>query len=133
MAATMDRPIYVLHERGQIYAFNSEGSRRDIFIRFIASREQWEALEVTSETALSIRTKALPGRTVRGRRGGGKSNASSLDTKSSGSKDRPKSKVSLGKHTAKTAAATGSLGGNTAKTHEAKECLKTPSFGGPKR
>ena len=132
LAATMDRPIYVIHERGQIYAFNPEGSRKNIFLRYISSKEHWEALEVTSETALAIRTKALPGRTVGGRRGGGKSNGSSLGgyTKSSGSKDRPKSSSSLGKHTVKTAAATGSLGGKTAKDHEAKEWLKAPSLGG---
>ena len=55
------------HEQGHIQAFNPEGRRKNIFLRFIASKG-WEALGVSLETALSVCTRALPGRTV----GGGK-------------------------------------------------------------
>lgn len=45
------------HEQGHIEAFNPEGRRKNIFLRFIASKG-WEALDVCLETALSVCTKA---------------------------------------------------------------------------
>ena len=95
LAATLDRPIHCIHETGQIYTFNSEGANKDLFLYYL-KWGHYECLEVQAETALQIRTKALPGRPAGGRenKGGGSgrppsSPAPSLGgcTKHSGSQD----------------------------------------------
>ena len=66
LATTLDRPILVLHEYGQICIFNPEGSRPDLYLYYqTCGRYEW--LQVSKETALTLRTKAAAGRTTGGR------------------------------------------------------------------
>ena len=37
LASTLDRPIYVIHEMGQIYGFNLDGSEKDLLIWYSRS------------------------------------------------------------------------------------------------
>ena len=45
LAATVDRPIFILHEMGQVYSFNQEGSEPDLFIWYSNLQGHYEALE----------------------------------------------------------------------------------------
>ena len=116
LAATLNRPIFILHEMGQIYCFNQEGSEPDLFIWYSNLQGHYEALEVTTEAALAMKTKALPAKTSGGRqanRGGGKSpktgsskdrfatESQSFCASSIGGKTRCSSKSSLGGKTRK--------------------------------
>ena len=101
LAATPDRPITVIHERGQIFHFNPEGSRKNLFLYYSPTAGHYECLKVPNEVQLSLRTKALPGQT----KGGRKSCRGGMDS------------LSLGGHTRKTTSQKSlSLGGQTAKT-----------------
>lgn len=64
LASTLDRPITVLHEHGQVYQFNAEGSKKDLFL-FYQTCGHYECLKTTPEAALALRAKSSPG-------GGGK-------------------------------------------------------------
>ena len=46
LAATLDRPIFILHEMGQVYCFNQEGSELDLFFWYSNLQGHYEALEV---------------------------------------------------------------------------------------
>lgn len=72
-ASTLDRPITVLHEHGQVYQFNAEGSKKDLFL-FYQTCGHYECLKTTPEAALALRAKSSPGKTAGGRqnKGGGK-------------------------------------------------------------
>ena len=108
LASTLDRPIYIIHETGQIYGFNQEGSQKDLWIWYSRAQGHYESLQVPPEIALTLRTKALIAKPQGGRqecRGGGKT-------------------PSLGGLTHKTASLGGktkrsglSLGGLTKKSH----------------
>lgn len=79
LASTLDRPIYVLHETGQIYGFNQEGSHKNLWIWYSRSQGHYESLQMTNEIALTLRAKALIAKRTGGRqehRGGGKSTSS---------------------------------------------------------
>lgn len=73
LASTLDRPITVLHEHGQVYQFNAEGSKKDLFL-FYQTCGHYECLKTTPEAALALRAKSSPGKTAGGRqnKGGGK-------------------------------------------------------------
>ena len=78
LASTLDRPIFVIHQTGQIYGFNTEGSQRDLWLYYSKSSGHYESLQVPAEVALSLRTKALLAKPEGGRqdnRGGGKSSS----------------------------------------------------------
>lgn len=108
LASTLDRPIYIIHETGQIYGFNQEGSQKDLWIWYSRAQGHYASLQVPPEIALTLRTKALIAKPQEGRqecRGGGKT-------------------PSLGGLTHKTASLGGktkrsglSLGGLTKKSH----------------
>jgi len=138
VASTMDRPITVLHEAGQVYQFNASGANREIFLFY--ANQHYELLEVTWDAKVALHTKAMPGKTQGGReakRGGGKRTesapslgghtvaskaASSLGSHTRGSGQNPKAE-SLGGKTAGTvrpeAPKSASLGGKTkAATHK---------------
>ena len=70
LATTLDRPILVLHEYGQIYIFNPEGSKPDLYL-YYQTCGRYESLQVSKETALTLRTKAAAGRTPGGRQSRG--------------------------------------------------------------
>ena len=70
LASTLDRPITVVHEQGQIFHFNPEGNRKDLFLYYSASAGHYECLKVPLDVQLSFRTKALPGQTKGGRKSG---------------------------------------------------------------
>eukprot|EP00435_Cladocopium_sp_Y103_P043026 s1688_g12.t1 len=121
-AATMDTPICIIHEQGQVYQYNAEGSRKDIFLYFQAAGH-YEALAVSPESALALRTKAMPGAAKGGRKGGAKSASSlgghtrkSAPSSLGGRTRQPAS--SLGHKTRKSSgpckAASSSIGGRTA-------------------
>ena len=74
LAATLDRPITVLHEQGQVYSYNPEGAKKDVFLYYTTHPGHYEALDVQAEAALRLRTKASPGKTAGGKRGGGRTN-----------------------------------------------------------
>lgn len=82
LTTTMDRPIFVLHETGQVYSFCPQGSHRDIFPLLYSKKEgHFEALSASSKAALRIRAKPTTGITKGGRgfhRGGGKTGADSV-------------------------------------------------------
>ena len=101
LAATLDRPITVVHEKGQIFHFNPEDNRKNLFLYYSPTAGHYECLKVPNEVQLSLRTKALPGQT----KGGRKSCRGGMDS------------LSLGGHTRKTTSLKSlSLGGRTAKT-----------------
>ena len=112
LPSTLDRPIYVLHETGQIYGFNQEGSQKNPWVWYSRSQGHYESLQMTSEVALTLRAKALVAKPTGGRqehRGGGKSTSS------------------LGGLTKKSS----SLGGKTRKSMSFRQNnRKTPSLGG---
>ena len=67
LAATLDRPITVVHEQG-IFHYNPEGSRKNLFLYYSAGNGRYECFKVPNEVQLSLRTKALPGQTKGGRK-----------------------------------------------------------------
>ena len=73
LASTLDRPITVLHEHGQVYQFNAEGSKKDLFL-FYQTCGHYECLKTTPEATLALRAKSSPGKIAGGRqnKGGGK-------------------------------------------------------------
>ena len=74
-ATTMDRPIFVLHEIGEVYGFCPQDSNRDIFLYYSKQEGHYEDLSVSPEAALRLRAKAPEGKTKGGRglhRGGGR-------------------------------------------------------------
>ena len=72
LAATLDRPITVLHEQGQVYSYNPEGAKKDVSLYYTTQPGHYEALDVQAEAALRLRTKASPGKVMGGKRGGGR-------------------------------------------------------------
>ena len=57
LATTLDRPILLLHEYGQIYIFNPEGSKPVLYLDY-QTCGRYESLLVSKETSLTLRTKA---------------------------------------------------------------------------
>ena len=134
LASTLDRPITVVHEQGQIFHFNPEGSRKDLFLYYSATVGHYECLKVPPDVQLSFRTKALPGQTKGGRKSG--RGGMGHDSKSLGGHTRHTriSKSSLGGHTAKSRSGTAkqeSLGGLTVETNVTK--VNQESLGGHTR
>ena len=105
-AATMDTPIVAVHDKGQVFQFNSEGSRKDLFL-YYQSAGHYEALQTMPESAIVLRSKAMNGKPTGGRRGGGKSSSSI-----GGHTRRSRSASTLGGHT-RSSQASSSLGGRT--------------------
>lgn len=119
LAATLDRPITVIHQYGQVYTFNQQSAKRDLFIYY--GSNHYESLSVPSELVLSIRAKALAGKPAGGRCGG-KSTAKSSASNSAVSilggltASSVKSVCSRAKSISKKAASLSSLGGKTVVT-----------------
>ena len=131
LAATLDRPISVIHEQGQIYSFNLEGRYGDLFVYYSPTIGHYEALQVPRDMIISLRTKALAGRTKGGRRAGGKSasvssvlggcTAASEDLGSLGGLTVNNSKASKKAKGSVHSGKAHSLGGLTRKTHLKKQ------------
>ena len=52
LAATLDRPIAVLHEQGQVFSYNPEGAKKDAFLYCTTHPGHYEALDVQAGAAL---------------------------------------------------------------------------------
>lgn len=48
LAATLDRPVTVIHQYGQVCAFNQQSTKRDLFIYYGTNR--YESLKVPNES-----------------------------------------------------------------------------------
>ena len=78
LAATLDRPVTILHKQGQVYRYNPDGSNREVYLYY--GGHHYECLDFDYEVCLALHTKAMPGKTTGGReaeRGGGKRSPSS--------------------------------------------------------
>ncbi len=137
LAATLDRPITVVHEQGQIFHFNPEGSRKNLSLYYSASNGRYECFKVPNEAQLSLRTKALPGQTKGGRKpcqGG-----MGMDSQSLGGPTRKsisQKSLSLGGQTEKTKGdgdKAKSLGGVTVKIKVTNDNYNQGSIGGHTR